>query len=61
LQRQGEFAFLHQSANAGKMVNLRGKTRDWGNLCEDGEGVRAAVVPMTMIMRNNVKSAPGAA
>jgi hypothetical protein len=41
MQRQGGFAFPHQSANAGKMVNFRGKRRIWGGLRENGQEVPA--------------------
>src|ERR1017187_9998992 len=40
MQRQGGFAFLHQSANAGKMVNFHGSSRKGGGLWEAGQTLR---------------------
>jgi hypothetical protein len=34
MQRQGAFAFLHQSAKHGRMVNLREETSKIGVLCQ---------------------------
>jgi DnaJ domain len=40
IQRQGGFALPHGSAKSGKMVNLHGKTRNWGVFWEAGQGLR---------------------
>jgi hypothetical protein len=40
MQRQGAFAFLHQSAHAGKMVNIAGKLRNGCALCEARQAMR---------------------
>jgi hypothetical protein len=45
MQRQGAFAFFHQSANAGKMVNLHEKIRKWWVLCEVGQEMRTPSLP----------------
>jgi hypothetical protein len=37
MQRQGAFAFLHQSAKHGRMVNLHEKTSKIGVICEIGQ------------------------
>jgi hypothetical protein len=40
MQRQGGFAFLHQSANGGKMVNVHEKTSKRGDLRQAGQTLR---------------------
>jgi hypothetical protein len=41
MQRQGAFALLHQSANAGKMVNRHGKRGNWAIFRQAGQDARA--------------------
>jgi hypothetical protein len=41
MQRQGDFALLHESAKSGKMANICEKSGNCGVFCETGQGMQA--------------------